>query len=222
MTVYLVPVGRGRFEAYSEAQDDKTSPDVRHEGTIRRWLHRASLRWQELVERARHGKSEGLLSGWRDAIIRRLAESIAEQRTLWALRDKRTATVRYPAIMDADAARAALMALFAHARSHHLLWLLADGGLLAVSGVLAIVPGPNIIAYYLAFRVIGHVQSWRGARQAMDTIRWTFEADEQLAELAPLADVPREARASKVEAIAERLNLPRLSAFFDRVAVRSS
>jgi hypothetical protein len=222
MTVYLVPVGRGRFEAYSETQDDGTPPDLRHEGVIRRSVHRAGLRWQELVERARHGAATGGLARARDAIISRLAESIAEQRTLWGLRDKRAAVVRYPATMDTDGARSALMALLAHARSHHLRWLVVDGVLLLVSGVLALVPGPNILAYYLAFRVIGHVQSWRGARQAMDRVRWTFEADPELAELASLADVPRDARASRVEAIAERLNLPRLSAFFDRVAVRSS
>lgn len=222
MTVYLVPVGRDRFEAYSETHDDGRLPDLRQEGLFRRWMHRLGLRWQELVDRARHGAATGRLARGRDAIIRRLAESIAEQRTLWALRDKSAALVRYPATMEAAGARSALTALFTHARSHHLRWLVVDGVLLFVSGVLAIVPGPNILAYYLAFRVIGHVQSWRGARQAQDRVTWTFEADPELAELASLADVPREARARRVEAIAERLNLPRLSAFFDRVAVRSS
>ncbi len=83
-------------------------------------------------------------------------------------------------------------------------------------------PGPNLIAYYFAFRVVGHLQSWRGARQAMERIAWSFTPDPGLAELASLVDQPREARAPRVEAIAERLNLPHLVAFFDRVAVPSA
>ena len=87
--------------------------------------------------------------------------------------------------------------------------------------LFALIPGPNLLAYYLAFRVIGHIQSWRGARHAMERTRWTLESDDHLAELAALVEQPREVRASRVAAIAEQLNLSRLSAFFDRVAVRS-
>ena len=118
--------------------------------------------------------------------------------------------------------RAILEALLAHARSHHLRWLIIDLILFTVSGILFFVPGPNLVAYYIAFRLVGHLQSWRGARQAAERIAWTFEADPGLAELASLVDVPRETRAPRVAAIAERLNLPRLTAFFDRVAVPSS
>jgi hypothetical protein len=113
------------------------------------------------------------------------------------------------------------MDLLAHAKRHHQRWLVIDGVLLLASAPLAVVPGPQLLAYYLAFRIFGHVQSWRGARQGIGGIVWTFEADTGLAELASLADIPRETRAPRVKAIAERLNLRRLSAFFDRVAVRS-
>ena len=115
-----------------------------------------------------------------------------------------------------------MVAEFVRARSHHLRWLAVDGALFVVSGVLALVPGPNLIAYYFAFRVVGHLQSWRGARQGMDRITWDFETDASLTELVSLVDVPRDARAPRVEAIAERLNLPHLAAFFDRVAVPSA
>ena len=56
----------------------------------------------------------------------------------------------------------------------------------------------------------------------MEVIAWTFEPDASLTELGSLVDVPREARAPRVAAIAERLNLPHLSVFFDRVAVPSA
>ena len=43
--------------------------------------------------------------------------------------------------------------------------------LLIVSGVLALVPGPNVLAYYFAFRVVGHWLSMRGARQGLRPAR---------------------------------------------------
>ncbi len=81
------------------------------------------------------------------------------------------------------------------------------------------IPGPNLIAYYFAARVIGHYLSWGGAAQALDRIAWTLKPDATLSELGALAALPREARADRVAAIASELNLPRLAAFFDRTAV---
>lgn len=221
MIVFLVPVGRSRFELYSETPDEAAAEHDAHEGTVRRWLRRASAEWQALVERARHGSAPGRLARWRDAAVCRLAETIAEQRTLWALRETAAATLCHPATVDAVSTQVTLTDTLARARRHHLRWFLVDLTLIIVQVPIALIPGPNVIAYYLAFRLIGHVQSWRGARQAMDGIVWTYEPDTRLAELATLADQPRESRAPRVAAIAAELNLPRLSAFFDRVAVRS-
>ena len=90
------------------------------------------------------------------------------------------------------------------------------------SGVFFFIPGPNLVAYYFAFRFIGHLQSWRGARQSLDVISWSYEPDSGLADLAALVDLPRAERAPRVAAIAARLKLQRLSSFFDRVAVPSA
>jgi hypothetical protein len=89
--------------------------------------------------------------------------------------------------------------------------------LFAASGVLVIVPGPNIVAYYFAIRVVGHYLAWRGASKAR-SIAWTLRPEPALAELGRLANLPRDARAADVDAIAAALNLPRLAAFFDRAA----
>lgn len=220
MVVYLVPGGRSRYELYSEAPE----PDVAEaepEGRVRDWVRRASEQWRLLVERAQHGASETWFGRWRDRLISALAESIAEQRTLWALRAVEAASVLIPSSLTPEQARAIIMRTFAEARRYHLRWLAIDGLIFATSGLLAIVPGPNVLAYYFLFRVVGHLQSWRGARQGLERIAWTFTPDAALTELAALADQPRDARASRVEAIAERLNLPHLAAFFDRIALPS-
>jgi hypothetical protein len=224
MTVYLVPAARSRLELYSEATEEPidAGAPVAHEGVLRRWYRNVSVAWRELVDQARRGRGSSRFARWRDRLVSHLAESIAEQRTLWALRNQTSAVVRYPADLADQAARASLDLLLAGARRHHLRWLIIDGVLFLVTGpVFFFVPGPNVIAYYFLFRTIGHLLSWRGARQAMERLDWRFEADQTLAELAKLVDVPRTARASRVAAIAQRLNLPRLSAFFDRVAVPS-
>lgn len=222
MIVYLVPAGRGRFELYSETRDEAVDPAFRPEGRFRRWVHTARVRWSELVENSRRGSGTGRLVRWRDAFVARLAETVAEQRTLWALADRRAATARFPSTLDAVRAESILRAVLARARRHHARWFGVDLALFIASGAFALIPGPNLIAYYLAFRVVGHVQAWRGARQAMDRTSWACEAAPELAELALLVDVPRDLRASRVAEIEARLNLERLSAFFDRVAAPSA
>ena len=221
MTVYLVPGGRSRYELYSEAPEPEVA-ETAPEGRVRRWVQRASEQWRALVEGAQHGASDTRFGRWCDRLVCVLAESIAEQRTLWALRAVDAASVLIPSSLTPEKARAIIMGTFAEARRYHLRGLVVDGLIFAATGLLAIVPGPNVLAYYFLFRVVGHLQSWRGARQGMDRIAWTFIPDAALAELAALVDQPRDARASRVEAIAERLNLPHLAAFFDRSALPST
>jgi hypothetical protein len=220
--VYLIPVGRERFELYSEAPDDSV-PDTAPPPTDpiwRRTLHRLQEQWRELVHAARRDQpSAGWFARVRDRAVRRAAESIAEQRTLWSLRHFTAATTVHSTDLSDAGAIAARSHILARARRDHGRWLAVDTVLLVASGVLALVPGPNFLAYYFAFRVVGHYLSWRGARQALDNTRWQQRPEPALAELGRLASVPRAARADRVHAIAASLNLPRLAAFFDRTAI---
>lgn len=143
---------------------------------------------------------------------------IAEQRTFWSLRHATTATLVHAPDLTASAAGGIRDRLAGRARRHHGRWLLVDTLLLTVSGVLAIVPGPNVLAYYFAVRVVGHYLSWRGARQALGGTNWRLREEPVLTELGQLADAPRASRAARVDAIANGLNLPRLAVFFDRAA----
>ena len=218
MTVYLLAVGRERFELYSEPPEEPGEAPQPSAGRWRRWAHSAYVRWHDLVESARRNTSTGQIAQWRDAVVRRLAETIAEQRTLWALAQQTDAMLLFPASLAEPAARNALMSALASARRHHGWWLVVDVPLFVVSGLLTPFPGPNVIAYYLGFRLVGHWLSWRGARHAEMCVKWTLEPDGSLAELASLVNIPRAVRAPRVDAIAARLNLHRLSAFFERVA----
>ena len=81
-------------------------------------------------------------------------------------------------------------------------------------------PGPNIVAYYFAFRVMGHWLSMRGASQGLHGIAWTGRPCEPLTELREVASLHGAAREQRVHEIAARLRLQHLSTFFERVAVR--
>jgi hypothetical protein len=218
--VYLVPLGRNRYELYSEPPDEEDAAPAPHDGFFHTRIERLRQGWRSLVQSARRGAAtDSRLARWRDWAVSRIAESIAEQRTLWSLRSMEAADLRYSSDLTEAAATEQCRGLLAHARRHHGMWLILDGLLFAGSGVLALVPGPNVLAYYFGLRAVGHLLSWRGARQGLDRITWRQCPEPALAELAALASEPRDARAPRVEAIATHLNLPRLAAFFDRAAV---
>ena len=222
MVVYLVPVGAGRFELYTEQRDDAVPDGLppSAKGFWQQWRHSLHERWREAVRTSRHAEApSGRLARVRDWAVRGVAETIAEQRTLWSLRACMGAALVHPSDLTGETAASARDRLLTHAGRHHGRWLIVDAVLLAVSGVFVIVPGPNMLAYYFAFRVVAHYLSWRGARQALARTAWRLSPEPALADLGHLAGLPRDARASRVDAIASALNLPRLAAFFDRTTV---
>ena len=216
MLVHLVPIGRGRFELYAEPPEVVAEQPSHDAGHLRRWLHSAGDQWRSFVDTARLDSASGRIGKWRDALIRTLADSIDEQRTMWSLRTATAATALFPAHLTRDAARGALDQRLADAHRFHAVRFAIYLTLFLASGILFFVPGPNIVAYYLGFQAFGHMQSWRGARQATSTLQWTLSPSEELAELDRLKGRSHADRASEVEAIAARLGLPRLPAFFER------
>lgn len=215
-----MPLGRERYELYSEppetADDGALPADA---GRVRRWLHAAGEQWQSYVDAARTSTATSGFAKWRDAVICRLAQTLDEQRTLRAIRTSDRAVVRFADTQLPDAARAAVQRILASSQRHHGQRLVIYLVLFILSGVLFFVPGPNIVAYYLGFQAFGHLQSWRGARHAASpALAWTFEASADLAELGRLAGLPHDVRTAAVHAVAERLGLEHLPAFFERSA----
>ena len=126
MVVYLVPIGRGRFELYSEPPDEPSHAQAR-DGVLRRQIRRTAARWHDMVHAARTAEpARGWLARSRDALVRRLAESVAQQRTLWALRHGSSATTIYPADLEPVQAQSIVNRSLARARRYHLRWLIVD------------------------------------------------------------------------------------------------
>lgn len=235
MDVFLVPVGREAYELYCEHVDE---PDA-HEDEPRpsgfwarlnpRYLYnRLKARFHQVLveaERERRRENVSAAEGWFHRAKRRamrwVAESIAEQRLLWNLRRHEAATLHYPDDLDAGTAEALLRRQLTRDFEKHRKWLVIDSILLLIAGLLILVPGPNVIGYYFAFRVVGHLFSVRGARLGLDRVQWTKTPSTHLTDLRQALSMDAATRLRVAESVASRLRLDHLATFFQRIAVRT-
>lgn len=241
MDVFLVPVGRDAYELYCEhvdepeAHDDPSHEPVPEGFFARLWFRLNPVRifrllkfqFHQMLTEAerdrRHGNAVRTDGGWMQRVKRRsmrwVAESIAEQRLLWNLRRHASATLFFPDdIAEADAIAVTRRQLTTDFGKHRF-WLAIHSLLLAGSALLILVPGPNFIGYYFAFRVVGHFFSVRGAARGLDGVTWTHEPSAALAELKGALALDPAGRLRLAEAIALRLRLDHLATFFQRTAI---
>jgi hypothetical protein len=233
MDVFLVPVGADAYELYCEHVDDE--PDAPVEIPAGFWARlnpryvftRLRARFhQVLVEAERERRRDHAASaadGWFARVKRRamrwVAESIAEQRLLWNLRRHEQAILQHPDDMAPDVADAVCRRQLTRDFEKHRLWLAIDGVLMVASGALILVPGPNVLGYFFAFRVVGHFFSVRGARNGLDRVAWTKVPNPPLTDLRRALSLEPTARLREAEAVATRLRLDHLATFFQRMAL---
>jgi hypothetical protein len=222
MIVYLVPVGGSRYQLYVEisAEEAVGETPVQAKG----WIGKQVQRFQSMLaeaERARLRRESGEPddgSGLWHAIMRRIAEAIAEQRLLWHLRHQTHATVRHPDDMSGADALREVRAEFSRDVSRHFRWLVIDGLIMIVTAILlTLLPGPNIVAWYFTFRAIGHFFSWRGARKGLKEVEWTADACSPLSSVRPALHLHGLDRRDRLREIGESLDLKHLAGFVERV-----
>jgi hypothetical protein len=224
MDVYLVPVGGDRYELYCEVPDEPHEADgAAHTGFVRRLVHRFREMIADAERERRHGRPEGAPRGWLGRIkartLRWVAESIAEQRLLWHLRRQTAACFHYPDDLDEVRAAAIRKQQLQRDFEKHRFWLAIDGLGFVASGLLMLVPGPNVLAYYFAFRLVGHFFSLRGARRGLYTIAWRHVPSQPLSELRRALTLAPDVRERSVRDVADRLRLEHLATFFERAAI---
>jgi hypothetical protein len=235
MEVFLVPLGADRYELYCEAAPDEGSaePSSSASGSTGGFLARLRRQFSEAMaaaeldrtKRERGEDVEAPLSAWGRIKARGLAwiaDAIAEQRLLWRLRHQEEARLHFPSDTTAEGAMAIMRSALTRDRDRHRFWLAIDSVLLILSGLLFFVPGPNLIGYYFAFRVVGHFLSWRGARQGLDRVKWDAAPCEPLADLRRAMGLGPVQRERHLVDIASRLRLDHLATFVERVAYPSA
>jgi hypothetical protein len=149
-----------------------------------------------------------------------VAERVAEQRLLWSLRHEEAVRLVHPDDLTSEQALTLVKQMLRSDHDRQRIWLVVNGVLLLASGVLAIVPGPNLVAYYFAFRVVGHWLSMRGAAQGLQRVTWTGEGHRRLTDVRAALAGDGRARGRELDAIGRDLGLPGLCTFVERVAAR--
>jgi len=229
LKVFLVPVGLDRYVPYCEPRDG--DHEVAAEGAGPGPWRELARRFREVLAAAERSGARpaggaddrpGLLRRIKRRALRWVADRVAEQRLLWQLRSAERATLVYPSDLDAAQADRLLRQALRRDADRHRRWLIVDGIILVFTGLFALLPGPNLLAYYFAFRCVGHFLSWRGARHGLHRVQWTTEACPPLVELRKAAGLEPGVRHAQVREIATRLELPHLAAFFERIALKGA
>lgn len=231
MDVYLIPVGSDRYELYCEEADDVT--DVAAEppaGLFKSVVHRFRLALARVERERRQGtfvaasnKADGRWTRRvKDRLLRWTAEKIAEQRLLWHLRRQPDATAIFPGDLSAAQAMTIIRRMLQRDAERHRWWLIFNTVAFSVAAVLVFLPGPNLVAYYFAFRLVGHYLSMRGAQHGLNHVRWSERPSTLLAELRRAITLAAPERERHVSDIASKLHLPHLANFFKRTVIPSA
>jgi hypothetical protein len=228
MDVYVIPVARDRYELYCEPppieMGDAAATATPPPGLIARLRQQFATVLRAAEERQHQRRTDDDPRGWfgraQEVVLGWLAQRIAEQRLLWNLRTATEAVAVHPSIMSFDEAMTLVRGSLERDYRRHRLWLVFDIVGLIVTAPLVVVPGPNAIGYYFAFRVVGHWLSMRGATSGVQGVTWTGRSCAALDELRDAVTLETTAREARIQDIATRLQLRHLSTFVQRVAMR--
>jgi Mitochondrial K+-H+ exchange-related len=229
MDVFVIPVAADRYELYYEHRTEESEPE--NEPASSGYLARFQRRFGELLRAAedhqhhrddRADASRSWTGRMQDRMMSWIAKRIAEQRLLWNLRKQERVVAVYPSDTTFDAVLPHIQTALQRDFERHRLWLVIDTIGLLVSGAVAIVPGPNLLAYYFLFRVGGHWLSMRGATQGRRHVVWEGRPSEALTDLRMSLPLSRRERHARVHQIASLLHLRNLPTFFERVTAKNT
>lgn len=221
MDVYLVPSGHARHELYCETATAVVEGEPGAPASVWQRMSNVFHRLLAEGERVRDAPHESPASHSRARrfITRKLAEAVAEQRLLWNLRSETAVRLFHPDDMPSPAAIDETRRLVGADRDKHRRWAVIDGVLIVVSAPFALLPGPNVLAYYFIFRTVGHVLSMRGAQQGLSVITWDARPSAPLTDLRQAIALDPDMRCSRIDAIAASLGLDRLAPFVEKIIV---
>jgi hypothetical protein len=156
--IYLLLIDHSRFFFYSdesEASDDKDHSDdssgPRRSG-VRGWVLAKYDRFRSAWEHADSGALHWMRLSW-DWLHSWTHPDEAMLARLWSAR---TVGLYHPASRRDDEVRAIWMDYLRQQWRRHLVWLIVNAVIAPISVLFAILPGPNLIGYWFAYRAIHH------------------------------------------------------------------
>ena len=169
MTIYLLLIDHARFFFYADESEDsrpgRDDPDSPMEPPPSGIVGRFQARYRRFQAAWKHADSGALL--W----MRRTWEWLhtwthPDETMLARLRSARAITVRYPASRGEEEVRLAWSTYLGQQWRRHLVWLVVNGVIAPFSVIFALLPGPNLIGYWFAYRAIHHLLVVWGIRKA--------------------------------------------------------
>jgi len=220
MDVYLLPIGRDRFECYYETEEQEETEEVAGRGFFARMRAKFNEQLKE-AEHARHQRTieepKTFLGRVQKRSMRWIAERIAEQRLLWHLRKVDAATLHIAEDLAEPVADSIMRASMKREADRHRNRLIIYSLALIASVPVALVPGPNILGYLFSFTVVGHFLAWRGAVRGLHHIAWTIAPNPALTELRRAFSLDAATRHQLILDVSHRLHLPKMARFVERV-----
>ena len=221
MNIFLVPVGRARYELYCEPNDADQPAGAVTGRLLRR--ARAVLADEQEARRDRRTATatDAENAGWtarlRAALTRGLAAWISQHRLLWHMRHVREGVLVHTGDLDAAQALSIARGRLQRQSDHHRFWMVVDGLATAVFGPLFFfVPGPNLISWYFAAKMAGHWLAFRGARQGVARVDWSARVDPALDEVRDALALPPDRRRPRLRELSRELRLEHLATFVER------
>jgi len=188
MRIYLLPRKGGKYILYStEFQIEKDERNNPQESRKRFW---------KLIK-----------SGYKTATAKREHS----ERLLKEMKSITQMTVYYPAnLMEKEAEEIYQQVINAQVKKHKR-WLIVDGALLPISAIFTLVPGPNVLMAYLAWRTLAHYKTKKGGEKAASELEIPFVKDPQLERLYEIVN-KRFAfnQAAKIKAVGEEIGIVNL------------
>ena len=220
MNIFLVPVGRTRYELYCEPNDADHPPGAVTGKLLRRAREVLAEEQEARRDRRRAGAAaadEGWMSRMRASLTRGLAAWLSQHRLLWHMRHMREGVLMHAKELDAGQALAIARGRLQRQSDHHRFWMVIDGLATAVFGPLFFfVPGPNLISWYFAAKTAGHWLSFRGARRGVSRVEWSARVSPALDEVREALALPAGERRPRLRALSRELQLEHLATFVER------
>ncbi len=215
----MIPVGARGYELYYETPDAEPAAEraAGMRARLQALLAEAEQRRRDPAVAARAREGAGWIERTKQYLLGWMAERIAEQRLLWHLRAETAVALVYPADLPETEADRLLRAMLQRDETRHGRWLVIHAAAAAVSALLILLPGPNVIGYYFLFMTVSNFLSWRGARRGLRRIAWEGRPSEALVELRHAVLLDPRTRDARVTDVAARLELQHLARFFERV-----
>jgi hypothetical protein len=165
--IYLLLIDHSRFFFYSdesEASDDsergKGSSSLRRSG-VRGWVLAKYDRFRSAWQHADSGALHWMRLSW-DWLH---SWTHPDEAMLARLRSAPTVELYHPASRRGDEVRAIWMDYLRQQWRRHLVWLIVNAVIAPISVLFAILPGPNLIGYWFAYRAIHHSMVVWGIRR---------------------------------------------------------